>query len=153
VNPSPLSAAELLDVMPQAEPFRFVDRVLEVDQAHIVAEYRFHEDAFFYAGHFPRAPITPGVIVLEAMAQCGLALHGLYLLALEIPRHELTSYRTMFTNAQIEWCSGVYPGDSIVTRSEVLTFRRRRMRVRVETKNDRGQMVACGEIAGKGVRI
>ena len=153
MSTSPLSPAELLDIMPQAEPFRFVDRVLEVDQAHIVARYRFREDAFFYGGHFPGAPITPGVIVLEAMAQCGLVLHGLYLLALEVTRQELTSYRTMFTNAQIEWCSGVYPGDSIVTRGEVLTFRRRRMRVRVESKNDRGQMVAQGEIAGMGVRI
>src|SRR5215469_1293435 len=153
MNPPPLSAAELLDLMPQAEPFRFVDRVLEVDQAHILASYLFREHAFFYAGHFPQAPITPGVIVLEAMAQCGLVLHGLYLVALELPRQELTSYRTMFTDAQIEWSSGVYPGDSIVTRGDVLTFRRRRMRVRVETKNDRGQMVACGEIAGMGVRI
>jgi 3-hydroxyacyl-[acyl-carrier-protein] dehydratase len=151
--PSVLSPDELLDLMPQAEPFRFVDRVLEVDQAHIVARYRFREDAFFYAGHFPGAPITPGVIVLEAMAQCGLALHGLYLLSLEVTRQELSTYRTMFTNAQIEWCSGVYPGDSMVTRGEVLTFRRGRMRVRVESKNDRGQTVAYGEIAGMGVRI
>jgi len=153
VSPKPLSAGDLLEVMPQTEPFRFIDRVLEVDPQHIVAGYRFRENAFFYAGHFPRAPITPGVIVLEAMAQCGLVLHGLYLLALEVSRQELASYRTMFTNAQIEWCSGVYPGDSIVMRSEVLTFRRRRMRVRVETKNERGQTVACGEIAGMGVRI
>jgi 3-hydroxyacyl-[acyl-carrier-protein] dehydratase len=143
----------LLDLMPQAEPFRFVDRVLEVDRQHIVASYRFREESFFYAGHFPGAPITPGVIVLEAMAQCSLVLHGLYLLALEVARQELTNYRTMFTNAQIEWSSGVYPGDSIVTRGEVLAFRRRRMRVRVETKNDRGEMVACGEIGGMGVRI
>src|SRR5262249_21139163 len=107
----------------------------------------------FYSGHFPGVPITPGVIVLEAMAQCGLVLHGLYLLALEVTRQELKTYRTMFTNAQIEWSSAVLPGDSIVTRGEVLTFRRRRMRVRVETRNDRGQMIACGEIAGMGVRI
>lgn len=153
MNASPLSPSELLDLMPQAEPFRFVDRVLEVDREHIVATYRFREDAFFYAGHFPAAPITPGVIVLEAMAQCGLALHGLYLLAMEVPRQELSCYRTMFTNAQIEWCAGVYPGDSIVTRGEVLTFRRRRMRVRVESRNDREQVVAYGEIAGMGVRI
>ena len=153
MSPSPLTATELLGLIPQTEPFRFVDRVHEVDQAHIVASYQFRENAYFYAGHFPQAPITPGVIVLEAMAQCGLALHGLYLLALEVPRQELTSYRTMFTDAQIEWIASVYPGDSIVTRSEVLTFRRRRMRVRVETKNDRGQTVACGEIAGIGVRI
>jgi len=153
VSPSTLSPTELLDLMPQTEPFRFVDRVLEVDQAHIVASYRFREDAYFYSGHFPGVPITPGVIVLEAMAQCGLVLHGLYLLALEVTRQELKTYRTMFTNAQIEWSSAVLPGDSIVTRGEVLTFRRRRMRVRVETRNDRGQMIACGEIAGMGVRI
>jgi 3-hydroxyacyl-[acyl-carrier-protein] dehydratase len=139
--------------MPQTEPFRFVDRVLEVDQSHIVTTYRFREDAFFYAGHFARAPITPGVIVLEAMAQCGLAMHGLYLLSLEVTRQELTNYRTMFTDAQVEWCSSVYPGDLIVTRGDVLTFRRRRMRVRVESKNDRGQVIARGEIAGMGVRI
>src|SRR5215471_21109543 len=107
----PLSADELLDLMPQTEPFRFVDRVLEVDRSHIVTSYRFRPDAFFYPGHFPGAPTTPGVIVLEAMAQSGLSLHGLYLLALETAREDLAAFRTMFTNAQIEWNAGVYPGD------------------------------------------
>ncbi len=153
MSPAPLSAAELLALMPQTHPFRFVDRVLEVDQAHIVTAYRFPEDAYYYVGHFPGSPITPGVIVLEAMAQCGLALHGLYLLSRDTPREELTAYRTLFTNAQIEWNSAVYPGDSIVVRSDVLTWRRRRMRARVEAKNDRGEVVAVGEIGGMGVRI
>jgi 3-hydroxyacyl-[acyl-carrier-protein] dehydratase len=153
VSPSPLNAVALLDLMPQAQPFRFIDRVLEVDRAHIVASYRFREDASFYAGHFPGAPITPGVIVLEAMAQCGLALHGIYLLALEVAPQELAAYRTMFTNADIEWCSAVYPGDSIVIKSDVVAWRRRRLRVRVEARNQKGEIVATGEIAGIGVRI
>ena len=153
MSPAPLTAAELLDLMPQTHPFRFVDRVLEVDQAHIVTTYRFPEDAYYYAGHFPRSPITPGVIVLEAMAQCGLALHGLYLLAQEVSRQELAAYRTLFSNAQIEWSSAVYPGDSIVIRSEVLAWRRRRLRARVEATNDTGAVVAIGEVAGLGVRI
>ena len=153
MSTAPLTAAELLDQMPQAHPFRFVDRVLEVDQAHIVTTYRFPEDAYYYVGHFPGAPITPGVIVLEAMAQCGLALHGLYLLAREVPRQELATFRTLFSNAQIEWSSAVYPGDSIVIRSEVLAWRRRRLRARVEARNDKGEVVAAGEVAGLGVRI
>ena len=153
MSPSPVSAAELLDLMPQTQPFRFIDRVLEVDESHIVANYRFSEDASYYAGHFPGSPITPGVIVLEAMAQCGLVLHGIYLLAREVARQELTGYRTLFTNAQVEWSSAVYPGDSIVIRGEVLAWRRRRMRTRVESRNQRGELVATGEVAGIGVRI
>jgi len=153
VSPAPVTAAELLDLMPQMQPFRFIDRVLEVDASHIVASYRFREDASYYAGHFPGSPITPGVIVLEAMAQCGLALHGIYLLALEAAREEVKAYRTLFTNAQIEWCSAVYPGDSIVIRGEVLAWRRRRLRTRVESRNQRGELVAAGEVAGIGVRI
>jgi acyl-CoA thioesterase FadM len=87
------------------------------------------------------------------MAQCGLALHGIYLLALEVAPQELAAYRTMFTNADIEWCSAVYPGDSIVIKSDVVAWRRRRLRVRVEARNQKGEIVATGEIAGIGVRI
>jgi 3-hydroxyacyl-[acyl-carrier-protein] dehydratase len=139
--------------MPQTQPFRFIDRVLEVDESHIVASYRFREDASYYAGHFPGSPITPGVIVLEAMAQCGLALHGIYLLSRELERQELRSYRTLFSNAQIDWCSAVYPGDAIVIRGEVLAWRRRRLRSRVESRNEKGDVVAVGEVAGIGVHV
>jgi 3-hydroxyacyl-[acyl-carrier-protein] dehydratase len=153
VSPAPVTTAELLDLMPQTQPFRFIDHVLEVDESHIVASYRFREDASYYAGHFPGSPITPGVIVLEAMAQCGLVLHGIYLLAREVAPQELKAYRTLFSSAQIEWSSPVYPGDSIVIRGEVLAWRRRRMRTRVESRNEKGELVAAGEVAGIGVRI
>jgi len=58
-----LTPQEVLDLIPQQEPFRFVDEILEVDEDHIVAKYRFRPEADFYRGHFPGNPITPGVIL------------------------------------------------------------------------------------------
>jgi 3-hydroxyacyl-[acyl-carrier-protein] dehydratase len=63
---------QLLDLLPQRPPFRFVDRVTELSPAErIVAHYRVTGREAFMAGHFPGRPIFPGVIQLEALAQAG----------------------------------------------------------------------------------
>ncbi len=58
----PLTPAEVLALVPQQEPFRFVDEIVEVDDEHIVARYTFRPEADFYRGHFPGNPITPFAI-------------------------------------------------------------------------------------------
>ena len=63
---------EVLALVPQQAPFRFIDEILELDDEHIVAAYTFPSDADFYRGHFPGNPITPGVILIETMAQAGV---------------------------------------------------------------------------------
>ena len=77
---SAMTPAEVLAAIPHRPPFRFVDEIVELDDEHIVAAYRFPADADFYRGHFPGNPITPGVLLLEAMAQAGVVAHGIYLL-------------------------------------------------------------------------
>lgn len=63
---------ELVDLLPQKPPFRFVDWVAELSPAErIVAHYRVTGRESFMAGHFPGRPIFPGVIQLEALAQAG----------------------------------------------------------------------------------
>ncbi|MGH7818345.1 MAG: 3-hydroxyacyl-ACP dehydratase FabZ family protein, partial [Candidatus Binatia bacterium] len=59
----PLTPTEILAVIPQREPFRFIDEILEIDAEHIVASVRFRADHDFYRGHFPGRAITPGVIL------------------------------------------------------------------------------------------
>ena len=68
----PLTPDQVLAMLPQQEPFRFVDHILELDEEHIVATYRFRPEADFYRGHFPGDPVTPGVILLEAVGQVGV---------------------------------------------------------------------------------
>ena len=90
VGSTRLRPDEVLELLPQQEPFRFVDEILEVDENHIVARYRFRADADFYRGHFPGDPITPGVILLESLAQVGVVALGIYIYALEFGREAVT---------------------------------------------------------------
>jgi 3-hydroxyacyl-[acyl-carrier-protein] dehydratase len=153
MNPVPLTCAELLETLPQAPPFRFVDQVLEVDGSSILATYCFRKDEPYYLGHFPGDPVTPGAILLECMAQCAVALHGLYLLSLEGNHGQLHTHRTLLTDASIEWLASVYPGETVVVSGAVRTWRRQRIRSRVEMRKISGERVAVGEIGGMGVRI
>ncbi len=53
-----LTPDQILELLPQQEPFRFVDRILELDDEHIVATYRFRPEADFYRGKFDEAGIN-----------------------------------------------------------------------------------------------
>jgi 3-hydroxyacyl-[acyl-carrier-protein] dehydratase len=144
-----LTPAQLLAALPQREPFRFVDEIVAVDDDRIVATFRFRADADFYRGHFPGRPVTPGVLLLEAMAQAGVAAHGVYLLAREAPGAlESGKLVTLFTEAQVEFAAPVPPGARIVVTGRKLWFRRRKLRSRVEARLEDGTLVALAELAG-----
>ena len=99
---------EVLQAIPQQPPFRFIERIMELDSEHIVGGYTFKPDEFFYRGHFPGDPVTPGVILTEAMAQTGVVALGLYLTGQSVPADELAQWTTMFTECQngTAGCSG-----------------------------------------------
>src|SRR5206468_3505501 len=102
--------AAVLDAMPHRPPFRFIDEILELDDEHIVAAYRFPADADFYRGHFPGNPVTPGVLLLEAMAQAGVVAHGIYLVGRDAPGGP--PLLTLFTDATVEFTGMVGSGRS-----------------------------------------
>ena len=145
-----LSPAQVLAALPQQDPFRFIDEILELDAEHILARYRFRPDADFYRGHFPGNPVTPGVILLETMAQAGVVALGIYLVSLESP-DELSKLVTLFTDANVEFSGVVAPGEQVTVRAEKVFFRRRKLRSRVEMRREDGKMVCSGEISGMGV--
>ena len=65
-----LSAADVRALLPQREPFLFVNGPTEVvPGVRVAAHTMFAADSPFYAGHFPGSPLTPGVIIVETMAQ------------------------------------------------------------------------------------
>lgn len=146
-----LGPEEVLELIPQAEPFRFVDEILEVDEDHIVARYRFRPDADFYRGHFPGNPVTPGVILLESMAQVSVVALGIHLFALQGGMEEVRRRIALFTDAEVEFGGLVKPGQRVTIRAKKKFFRRGKIRSEAEMTTDDGTIVCSGTISGMGV--
>jgi 3-hydroxyacyl-[acyl-carrier-protein] dehydratase len=145
-----MTPKELLEAIPQQEPFRFIDEILEVDDDHIVASYTFRPDHDFYRGHFPGNPITPGVILVESMAQAGVVALGLYLLSKELG-NDARNYTSLFTDASVEFSGIVAPGTRVITTGRKQFFRRRKIRAQVEMRLEDGTLVCSGTLSGMGV--
>ena len=71
-----LNNKEVKELLPQKEPFRFVDYVNDVDKNNktIRCNYTFKSDNPIFLGQFPQEPIVPGVLLIEAMAQSAILL-------------------------------------------------------------------------------
>jgi len=151
VNATRLSPEEVLELLPQKEPFRFVDEILEVDEDHIVACYRFRPDADFYRGHFPGDPITPGVILLESLAQVGVVALGIYLYALQYGREGVKRRVALFTDASIDFSGVVKPGERVTVSAQKTFFRRGKLRAEASMALEDGTVVCSGTISGLGV--
>jgi 3-hydroxyacyl-[acyl-carrier-protein] dehydratase len=149
---NPLTKEEILELIPQQSPFRFIDEIIELNENGITASYTFKPDEFFYAGHFPGNPITPGVILLETMAQTGVVAYGIYLASMELTREEIQSILTVFTEAEVEFSGVVRPGDKVIIRAKKKYFRRMKLKVEAEITLENGTTVCSGAIAGMGVK-
>ena len=68
---APLDVRAIERLLPHRYPFLLVDRVIELDDEHIVAIKNVTINEPFFQGHFPGQPIMPGVLLVEAMAQAG----------------------------------------------------------------------------------
>ena len=148
-----LTLEQVLELVPQRSPFRFIDELVEIDDNHAIGRYTFKVDESFYAGHFPGHPVTPGVILIETMCQTGIVALGLYLLAKEVGLDELVKYITLFTDADVEFSGLVLPGETVTVTAEPVFWRRRKLRCKVAMTSTQGKIVASGVVSGMGVKF
>jgi 3-hydroxyacyl-[acyl-carrier-protein] dehydratase len=143
----------VLALIPQADPFRFIDGILEIDESRVVSTCRFRKDAWFYKGHFPGNPVTPGVILLETMAQAGLtALAVFHYLNLGMTESDIRQKTMVFALADhVEFGQIVRPGDRVIVTAEKEYFRKGNLKTRVVMTREDGVPVCRGVLTGKGV--
>jgi beta-hydroxyacyl-ACP dehydratase FabZ len=137
---STMEIREIMGRIPHRYPFLLVDRVLEIEPGkRIVAIKNVTMNEPFFQGHFPGAPVMPGVLIIEALAQAGAVL-----LLSDIPdRASKLVYFTGIDEARFR--RPVVPGDQVRLSMEVLKLRARTCKMRGRAEVD-GELAAEAEI-------
>jgi 3-hydroxyacyl-[acyl-carrier-protein] dehydratase len=140
------SVEQILSLIPQQDPFRFVDELTQISEDGVTGSYTFKLDESFYKGHFPDMPVTPGVILTECMAQIGLVALGLYLIG--GTEESTKNSKTLFTSSYVDFKKMVLPGDKVIVKSVKKYFRFKKLCCDVRMETPEGDLICSGELSG-----
>ncbi|HUR81360.1 MAG TPA: 3-hydroxyacyl-ACP dehydratase FabZ [Thermoanaerobaculia bacterium] len=114
-----LTITEIMKLLPHRYPMLLVDRILEIheDGKRIVGLKNVSANEQFFQGHFPGAPVMPGVLIVEAMAQCAAVL---FLREIEDRDRKLFLFGGV---DKARFRKPVVPGDQLILDCEVLQRR------------------------------
>jgi len=141
-----MNASQIINNLPYQAPFLFVDALTEVSETGITGNYTFKENAFFYEGHFKENPITPGVLLIETMAQIGVVCLGIYLLKNEISSDKKP--KIALTSSQVDFFIPVLPKEKVTVISEKEYYRFNKLKCTVKMLNTKNELVCRGTISG-----
>ena len=134
---------DIISKLPYSKPFLFVDGISHIDGDGVEGYYTFHPEHDFYKGHFKNNPVTPGVILTEAMAQIGVVCLGIYLLEGNVANSTIA-----LTSTEIEFLKPVYPNEKVTVISKKVYFRFNKLKCEITMKDESGEEVARGCISG-----
>jgi UDP-3-O-[3-hydroxymyristoyl] N-acetylglucosamine deacetylase / 3-hydroxyacyl-[acyl-carrier-protein] dehydratase len=114
-----MDTVKIMEMLPHRPPFLLIDKILELSDSHVVGLKNVTMNESYFIGHFPGAPVMPGVLQVEAMAQTG----GILVLS-TVPDPE--NYLTFFMKMDnVRFKHQVNPGDTLIFNCELITPIRR----------------------------
>jgi UDP-3-O-[3-hydroxymyristoyl] N-acetylglucosamine deacetylase/3-hydroxyacyl-[acyl-carrier-protein] dehydratase len=141
LNQEPLmDIHKIMTMLPHRPPFLLIDKIFELTDNHVVGLKNVTMNEQFFVGHFPNAPVMPGVLIIEAMAQTG----GILVLS-TVPDPE--NYLTFFMKIDnVKFKHKVLPGDTLIFKCDLISPIRRGICHMQANAYANGKLVAEAEL-------
>jgi 3-hydroxyacyl-[acyl-carrier-protein] dehydratase len=137
---------EIRKRLPYGDTFRFVDGLDFITDEEVKGYFVFKDTLPFYQAHFEEFPITPAVILVECMAQIGLACLGIYLERSHWNQENQHAF--VFTAQQTSFLKPVFPNEKVWVHSKKIYYRFGKLKCAVSAFNSKNELVCQGNLEG-----
>ncbi|MEM1336450.1 MAG: bifunctional UDP-3-O-[3-hydroxymyristoyl] N-acetylglucosamine deacetylase/3-hydroxyacyl-ACP dehydratase [Bacteroidota bacterium] len=138
---------QIMDMLPHRPPFLLVDKIMKLTEEHVIGVKNVTMNEPFFVGHFPGAPVMPGVLQIEAMAQTG----GILVLSTVPDPENYLTYLLKIDN--VRYKHQVVPGDTLIFKLDLMTPIRRGICQMQARAYANGRLVSEAEIMAQITKV